>query len=552
VNPKLTINAGLRFEYEYGPTESANRQMMYFDPNLTLPTASDVNTAYAANYPVYAAAILAGLPPPPASLNITGGSVYAGVNGVGTRAWVNSWRVLPRFAAAYALRPSLVIRGGYGLFYDTNNVLNQNPDLTGFAATTTTASTTDNGVGLNGDWVGANPYAGGVPATNPFPVISTGSNFVQPLGSSLGAMAIAGNSWSFYPKYFVPARQQRWNVTVEKQFGSSTVLHVDYIGSWTTRLQVSQNLNSVPAAYFTGGNLLNPNNSALSGTVKDNPFSYKNMSDLATSSPVVYQNVLTQRSQFTSSNVSIAKLLEPYPELGTLTEYAPVGNSKFNELNFSLRRRYSNGLSFAINYQLNWQNDQDWFANSFDTTPSWEPSNNSRPYRIAGIGTWELPFGKNKPLANDGWMSKAFGGFKLDAAYEQQEGALLGFGNVIYTGANPKDIKLAHPTYGEWFKTKNFDTVPADQLGTYNLRVFPSRVPGVRQQGYSNLNANLERNIPLTERANLKLRFECFDVFNHTLVAAPNTSPTSAQFGEVTGNAQNFSRFMQVQARFEF
>jgi len=549
---KLTVNAGLRFEYEFGPTESANRQMMYFDPNLALPTASDVNNVYTSDYSVYAAAIPAGLPAPPTSLNIKGGPVYAAVNGVSTRAWVNSWRLLPRFAAAYALRPSLVIRGGYGLFYDTNNVLNQNPDLTGFAATTTTASTSDNGVGLNGDWVGANPYTGTAPVTNPFPILSSGSNFIQPLGSSLGAMAIAGNSWSFYPRNFVPARQQRWNVTVEKQFGSSTVLHVDYIGSWTSRLQVSQNLNAVPAAYFTGGNVLNPNNGTLSGTVKDNPFLYKNMGDLAASSPVIYQNVLTQRSQFTSSNVSIAKLLEPYPQVGTLTEYAPIGNSKFNELNFSFRRRISNGLSFAINYQLNWQNDQDWFANSFDTVPSWEQSNNSRPYRISGIGTWELPFGKNKPFANYGWMAKAFGGFKLDNAYEQQEGALIGFGNAIYSGGDPKSIKLAHPSYGEWFNTTNFDKVSADQLGAYNLRVFPSRVPGVRQQGYSNLNSNLERNIPLTERVNMKLRFECFDVFNHTLVAAPNTSPTSAQFGEVTGNAQNFSRFVQAQARFEF
>ncbi|NYF77817.1 hypothetical protein HDF17_000104 [Granulicella arctica] len=552
VNSKLTINTGLRFEYEFGPTESGNRQMMYFDPNQALPTASDVNSAYAANYAVYAAAFPAGLPAPPTSLNIKGGPVYAGVNGVGTRAWVDSWRLLPRFAAAYALRPSLVIRGGYGLFYDTNNVLNQNPDLTGFSATTTTASTSDNGVGLDGNWVGANPYAGTSPVTNPFPALSNGNNFVQPLGSSLGAMAIAGNSWSFYPKDFLPARQQRWNVTVEKQIGSSTVLHVDYIGSWTTRLQVSQNLNSVPEAYFTGGDVLNPNNGTLSGTVKGNPFLYKNMSNLATSSPVIYQNVLTQRSQFTSSNVSIAKLLEPYPQLGTLTEYAPVGNSKFNELNLSWRRRMSNGLSFAINYQQNWQSDQDWFANSFDAVPSWEPSNNSRPYRLAAIGTWELPFGKNKPFANHGLMSKAFGGFKLDNAYEQQEGALLSFSNVIFTGGDPKSIKLAHPTYGEWFNTTNFDKIPADQLGAYNLRVFPSRVPGVRQQGYGNLNSNLERSIPLTERVDMKLRFECFDVFNHTLVAAPNTTPTSAQFGQVTGNAQNFSRFIQIQGKIMF
>ena len=47
MNSKLTINTGLRFEYEFGPTESANRQMMYFDPNQTLPTAGDVNNAYA-------------------------------------------------------------------------------------------------------------------------------------------------------------------------------------------------------------------------------------------------------------------------------------------------------------------------------------------------------------------------------------------------------------------------------------------------------------------------------------------------------------------------
>ncbi|MDP9050361.1 MAG: hypothetical protein M3O31_06495 [Acidobacteriota bacterium] len=550
---KLTINAGLRFEYQFGPTESGNRQMMYFDPNQTLPTATDVNNVYKANYATYAAAVPAALPAPPTSLNITGGPVYAGVNGVGTRAWVDSWRLLPRFAVAYALRPSLVIRGGYGLFYDTNNVLNQNPDLTGFSATTTSTSTTDNGVGLSGDWVGANPYTGGVPVTNPFPALSTGNNFIQPLGSSLGAMAVAGNSWSFYPKDFVPARQQRWNVALEKQFGSSTVLHVDYIGSWTTRLQVSQNLNAVPAAYFTGGNVLNPNNGVLNGTVKNNPFLYTNMSDLASSSPVIYQNVLAQRSQFTSSNVSLSRLLVPYPQLGTsLTEFAPVGNSKFNEVNVSWRRRISNGLSFAINYQQNWQNDQDWFANSFDTTPSWEPSNNSRPYRIGAIGTWELPLGKNKQFANHGWMSKAFGGFKLSNAYEQQPGALLGFGNVIYTGSDPKDIKLAHPTYGKWFNTDAFDRVSADQLGTYNLRVFPSRVPGVRQQGFSRLNSNLERNIPLTERVNLKLRFDCFDVFNQTLVAAPNTSPTSAQFGQVTGNGQNFSRFMQVQGRFTF
>ena len=153
-------------------------------------------------------------------------------------------------------------------------------------------------------------------------------------------MAIAGNSWSFYPRVFSPGAPTALECTVEKQFGSSTVLHVDYIGSWTTRLQVSQNLNSGAGGVLYGGQRTKPPQRRVERDREDESVLLQKYERSGYLCPVVYQNVLTQRSQFTSSNVSIAKLLEPYPELGTLTEYAPVGNSKFNELNFSLRRRY--------------------------------------------------------------------------------------------------------------------------------------------------------------------------------------------------------------------
>lgn len=552
VNSRWTVNIGLRYEYEAGPVESSNRQLMYFDPTIQLPFGADVNTAYATGYSKAVAAVPSGLPAPPTTLNTAGGTVYASSGS--RKAWNDMWRVLPRFGTSFALRPDLVLRGGFGLFYDSANALNQSPDLTGFSSTTTANPTNDSGVGLPGDWVSGNPYAGIAPVTDPFPTIATtGNHYIQPLGNSLGSMAEIGNSWNYYAHDYLPARQRRWAGTVQKQFGSSTLLQVDYLGAYTDRVTVNKPTNSVPAAYFTGGNVLNPNTNALNGTISGfNPFSYKNMADMQQNYPVVYNNVLAQRSIFTSSNINVYRLLEPYPAYGGVYPYAPVGAAKYQAVLVSLRRRFSHGASFAFNFQRNWDMDKDVFLNSYDSDPSWELSNNSRPTRITAVGTYQLPFGKSQKYFSHGFMSKVFGGYQTSWTLDKQDGALLSFGNLIFTGTSYSQVKIDHPTTAKWFNTQYFDTTSADQLGSYNSRVFPTRIGGVRQQGYAIVSGNIQRSFPIEEWARLDLRFQCSDIFNNSLLGGPNVSPTSAQFGQVTGNGSGFDRFINLSAKISF
>jgi hypothetical protein len=132
---KLTLIPGVRFEFEYGPTEKHNRQIVGWDPNAQLTFAPAVQTAYQATLATVTAAQRAVLP---ASLPLQGGPIYAGVNGASTRQWENNWRFLPRIGAAYSINSTTVVRAGAGFYFDTLNVLNESStiDTDGFAATT--------------------------------------------------------------------------------------------------------------------------------------------------------------------------------------------------------------------------------------------------------------------------------------------------------------------------------------------------------------------------------------------------------------------------------
>ena len=77
-------------------------------------------------------------------------------------------------------------------------------------------------------------------------------------------------------------------------------------------------------------------------------------------------------------------------------------------------------------------------------------SNNGTPWRFAVTGIWELPFGKTRWLARSGAWNALFGGWQVAAAYENQPGPLLNWGNIFYNG-NPNDICSGvrrHPTIG--------------------------------------------------------------------------------------------------------
>jgi len=92
VTDKLTLNVGMRYELELPRTERHNR-MEWFDPNLASPLQV------------------------PELPNIKGGLVYANPS---ERYPLNTYTKAfsPRFGVAYHLTPHMVLRGGYGIFYN--------------------------------------------------------------------------------------------------------------------------------------------------------------------------------------------------------------------------------------------------------------------------------------------------------------------------------------------------------------------------------------------------------------------------------------------------
>jgi hypothetical protein len=462
VSRKLTITAGARYEFEYGPTEKHNRMIVGWDPTAPLTMAAIANTAYQSTLAAVPAALgnnleevaLANMP---ANLTIQGGPLYAGVNGASRREWVSDWRILPRFGAAYSVNPTTVIRAGVGLYFDTLDALNESgtTNAGGYTATTTTSSSTT---------YGTNFVPGVSPLSNPFPA-SDGTNFAPATGSALGADQFAGSSSTnlgIYDHNRVPARSERVQGSLEHQFGRTTMIQVAYVGSRTTNITLDGNGNNThtdssgyinatatPASYFTGGT--EPNNAVGSvlGTKVPNPFYIGNFGSLQQSDPAYY-SILSKSSYVTSPTITIANLVRPYPQMANLDLYKSIGTSQFQEFQANVSKRMGSGLVLNVFYQKNLQKDRDYFYNPFDTHPSVESSLISPPWRITSTWVYTLPFGRTQRFARDGWMSTAFGGFQFSGSFEANPGTLLTFtgnasssgnGDLFYIG-DPNNIRI--------------------------------------------------------------------------------------------------------------
>ena len=537
IHSRLTLTLGLRMEYEFGVKERYQRFIGGFDPNASLPITAAAQSAYAKSpVPELAAS----------AFNATGGSFYTGVGGRDIRYPAGQLMWLPRLGAAWQISNSTVLRGGYGVYFDTLNAQNLNPDQTGFSRTTTNSPSTDFGQ----TWTSGDPVNGISPLTNPFPVRSDGSRFDSPVGSGLGLLARTGSGWTFIDPNLKRAREQRWRIDVQHQLPGNIVVSVGYAGTYANNIRINRRLDFLPAQYWATGST---RNDALASNLNQNvpnPFSLSNFTALRGSDPNLYQ-ALASRSFFTSSIIRKNQLLRAYPQMNGLTESGPYGETSAHSVDASVRKRFGQGLMLNAGFTGLHERDRDYFYNEFDTKPSWEESNNGVPYRFTVTGIYELPFGKGKPFAKTGVLSAALGGWQIAGAYEWQPGPLLNWGNAFYNG-DVNSICSGNRTLDQWFNTSGFVTAASQQPAAFQARVFPTRISGCRADGLNRLDANIQRTFKLGERVGFQLRLDALNVANHSQFDVPNQDPASTNFGKITNNTSSTMRFLLIQGRIQF
>jgi len=556
VSRKLTLTLGLRAEYETGGTERYNRLLGQFDPTLSLGAfATDAQNAYAAvlsnpaNASNAAVQFLQGYLPA-ANFKVQGGMTYAGVDGRPRNVYQGQLMWLPRIGWAYQIDSKTVFRGGYGLYYDTNNVLPAGFNSGLFNSSTGNPALTND---FGQTWNVGNPLGGVSALADPFPAIYNGQRFIAPVGTAYGTLAQIGGNPTYTVYDWEHARQQRWHLGIQRQFVKDLLVEIGYDGSYSDRISLTRTMSPIPFQFYNFSNSRNDAAASFMSASVPNPFKPSNFADIQASNPTLYNNIINSNGFFTSNTIQVQQLIRAFPQMNGLSKFGwPDGAAKTNGMTVSVNRRFAQGFTIDVGYAYLSTMEDTNYLNSFNTEPYWRMSNNGRPHRLTAAGIYQLPFGKGRRFLKTGIPNVLAGGWEIAASYQYQPGGLIGFGTNLFYNGDPSNICSHGHTLSQWFDTSGFVTASAQQAASFQAAVFPAYIAGCRADNTNLLNASALRDFRFFERASLQLRLDALNVANHPQFAGPNTSPTSSQFGQITSQTSQINRLIEIQARIVF
>lgn len=559
VTPKMTLNLGIRWEYETPDVERNAKQAVAFDFSATNAVTASGAAAYKSVAP--SNSLL------PSSVNPTGGFIFANTNGYGLAPYTApKWDFSPRLGFSYALSQKTVMRGGYGIFYDS---LNSYYLSGGNGGSSTTFLVPQLGYSSVSSVIGPS-YSSATGRTftalaDPFP-----NGLTPASGNSLGTSTALGQNVQFLDPHPHMPYNQRWSFGFQHQFGGF-IAALDYVGNHGVHLpagQISQGTNTggfeynnVPVQYYStvDGAYDQAENIRLSTTAVTNPF-YKLLPSNSANS-------------LGSKTVSVAQLLRPYPEFASINSYKMEGMSIYHSLQAQIQRRFSSGLSLTAAFTWSRTLDATTYLNSTDVQPWYGLSTVDRPLRYSMSGIYQLPWGRGRRWLSGSHsiVAQAVGGWQIQGVYQIQSGAPLNFtrNDVWYGNGNPGNSAWSRSRYkasiakggvGYWFDTSQWlqpasnissgipgvavQTCPTDSAicaynfpGTYQIRHFPLRFNTLRADNMNQADVGLQRVFQLWKLGTLQIRGEAINVLNHPVYSAPNTDPENSQFGQIRSQA---------------
>jgi hypothetical protein len=563
VRPNLTINVGLRYDYDpavhllVSNGETVN--------SLNLPAGqfiigSKESAAYTTGCgnPQVPPCVPGGLNSSNPAFQVTvGGVTYNTLNNI---VFSNNQPTLkaigdnigPRIGLAYTFMPKTVLRVGYGIFYDPISYRSQNAENTlqgsiwpwtrgvsdtlnnapmGTAATPTIAPICNSAASCG-------PYGGysissvtGLAGSNPIVVAPT------PWGSTFGGYTDA-------PNYSDP-RSQQWNLQIERQFGATSMISIGYVGSKTQRLEWCCKAN-----YPQGG-----------------PFCQNNPA----------AGFLCPNTPLTAAQINQKEYM-PFAAQGWNYSQS-TGYSNFNALEAQYQKRFSHGLQTLAaftwekclgdsNGDYNAENGSEGapYEYFFNAHLSYGPCAFNIPKVINWSTVYELPFGTGKPWLNHGILSRIAGNWATNYSFIARSGQAfnptwggasnictatttancvpLSIAGVAPTSTDPANLsnaagaitgysrpsilsgcqlKPAQQSVSQWFNPACFVSPSSTAVGPgYGFGDAP--IGNMESMRLINMDVSLVKNILFGESKRLQFRAEAFNVFNHMVLAVPATS----------------------------
>ncbi len=533
VSPKLTLNLGVRYEFETPLHERYNRSTLGFDTNYTQPISAAAQAAYAKIYP----AISGGFPQlPPSAFALRGGMTFAGQNGNNGNLYNTPKDVfMPRFGIAYQVDNKTVVRSGFGMFAGFLGERRGDVFQNGFTQNTNMIMSNAAGLPLL-------PFQSTM--ANPFP-----NGVAEPVGSAAGYQTYLGQGFTFFNQNPQIPVTMRWEASLQRQF-NQFLFEANYIGNKTNHIEITRNINTLPYQYLS--------------KLPTRDDTYNNLMSASISNPLAGLVPGNSQSIYTGSTTSRQTLLSPYPAFGSnaVNGTENTGYSWYHSFQFTASKRFSKGYTVQGSYTF-----QKWMQavnllNAADLAPVREISDSDAPHRINISTVWSLPFGKGRQFLNstNGLVERIVGGWELSGIWSIQSGFALPFGNSIYYG-DPANIVLPldQRTPDHWFNVAGFETASAKQLLGNQVRTWPFRFSTIRGPRQNNIDIALIKQTRISEGKNIEFRAEALNAANHPYFPNPSMTVTTAQsvkdtgFGQISASTMNnYARRLQMSLRFLF
>ncbi len=505
----LTINLGLRWDYEGPIVERFNRQVRGFAFDQTSPLQSRVQ-----------------------GLNLRGGLLYAGTSGAERESFLrdrNNWQ--PRVGVAWQFMDKWVMRGGYGLSYLGQNAAG--PD-TGFSQPSSVIPSTDNNL---------------TPASfinDPFPRSLFPTGLLQPIGSSQGLATNLGLGVAAqYLDRPLPYSHQ-FSFGLQRTLFNQWLVDASYSGNLTEKLPLNLGLNFIPTNELT--RLPVAQRPAYFNEQLPNPM-----------------RGLLPGSGLNGNTLPRSALLNAYPHFGGVTiTNVPIGRQNYHSLQTKATKRYSNGFAAQAAYtwsktleSTNLLNAQDTdLGNLLNTRLEQRLQQWDLPHTFSGLVTYELPFGKGKAMfANINKVGQAFiGGWNLNVQYLVRSGMPFDFPNAAPLEArsaaltedqrNERARTAGRDKFNPFFDKYYDNTLfPRAAQAPFTLRDFPTRFPDVRSRYLQSWEVSAYKEFRFFERVRWQIRADLQNAFDYAYFGAQaSNNVTDPRFGQLNPAQNNATR----------